>query len=120
MKLNLREKGGAYVLLVSDKIDKTDVAELAMFFDGIAKRDLRDFILDLSELRHVVSSSIGIMLAQFDLYQRAGRRFVIVGPGESVAAAVLQRMGVYDAVPVFPTRDAALASFPPPAGPVGG
>lgn len=113
VKLALKEKGAAYILLLSEKVDKDDVGELALFLAGIVKRGSRDLVLDLTEVQSLVSAAIGVILAQVDALQQAGKRLVIVGPNERVAG-VLRRMGVTDAIPVYPDRDAALAALAAP------
>lgn len=113
MKLTLKEKGSAYLLLLSEKVDKDDVGELALFLAGLARREPRDLLIDLTEVHALVSAAIGVILAQVDVLQQAGKRLAIVAPNEKVAA-VLRRMGVTDAIPVYPDRDGALAAL---AGP---
>lgn len=114
MKLTLKEIGPVHILEVSERIERGDVDSLALFFAGLIKRGPHDLVLDLSEVQHLISAVFGVIFGQIDPWQKAGKRIVIACSNEKVAA-LLERMGVPESVPVHPDRKSALAALSGPA-----
>ena len=113
MKLILKDKGTAHILVVEGKVEAGDVEGFSLFLKGLAKREARDLVLDFSATVMLVSAAIGTLLADTEPFRAAGKRVVMLKPNDKVAA-VLKRCGVYEAIPVYPDRDAALAALADP------
>ncbi len=113
MKLILKEKGSTHILVLEGKVETGDIEGLSLFLKGLARREPRDLVLDFSVTELLVSAAIGTLLADTEPFRGAGKRVVMLQPSEKVAA-VLKRCGVYEAIPVYPNRDAALAALEDP------
>ena len=88
-----------------------DIARVAEFRAALSRAEgAAAVVVDLSCVSFIDSSGIGALLDLHHRLLRDRRRLAVVAPGGTAAALLLNLAGLQSRMPVFPTRDAALAT----------
>lgn len=92
-----------------------DSQELEWKVDDLLKADAKRIVFDLSGVTFLDSTGIGIIVMCGGKLKKSGGELRIAGPAGNVAHT-LQLCKISEIVPVYPTLDAAAASFGLAAG----
>src|SRR5215471_9433366 len=105
----LRPLDGAVCLSVAGDLDLAGVPSFLGYLNRASQGGV-NLIVDLSRLRYIDSSGINTLLAVQKTFARAGRRIVLAAVSPRMLR-VFKIVGLEQIVPVYPTVEAALASF---------
>jgi anti-anti-sigma factor len=87
-----------------------DIARVAEFRDALSRAEgASAVIVDLSGVSFIDSSGIGAVVDLYNRLRRDGRQLAVVAPAGTVAAVLLNLAGLQSRIPIFPTREAAMA-----------
>ncbi len=85
MQIRLRRAGDVHVLALSGRVTIEDVDELDGYLgDLVATRGVRRAALDLSEVTHIVSATIGSLLGFRERLLEAGGAACLVAPHRAI------------------------------------
>jgi anti-sigma B factor antagonist len=90
-----------------------DVANIAAFRDALARAGREAVtlvVVDLSSVSYIDSSGLGALVEFHQRLRRDRRRLAVVAPEGTAAALLLNLAGLHGRMPVFRTREAALAT----------
>jgi anti-anti-sigma factor len=89
-----------------------DFARIGEFRDALsrAERAAVMIVVDLSSVSFIDSSGLGALADLHNRAWRENRRLAVVAPGGTAAAVLLNLSGLQARIPIFPTRQAALAT----------
>ena len=105
MKFEFEKKGpitGVFTL-IGNMIGETDGMPLAEAFNEQKENGFLQFILDLSELKHVNSSGLGVFITLLTKARKKDGEVVIVNPSESIRSLLMMTklnsiFHIYDSV----------------------
>jgi anti-anti-sigma factor len=98
--------GGAVCLTLTGELDLASVSTLQAQFQAIAQSE-DHVIVEMSGLRYIDSTGAKALLDAHRLLSRTGRRIVLASV-QSMARRIIDVMGIEQAIPMFPTVEAAL------------
>jgi anti-sigma B factor antagonist len=90
----------------SGDLDLTNARELAARLSELAGAS-GDAILDLSGVRFIDSTGLGVVLKGATRFHRQDKRLVLVVPEDSAVARVIELSGMRDRLAIVPTREDA-------------
>jgi|1186.fasta_scaffold268445_2 anti-anti-sigma factor len=91
-------------------LDLHAARDLAPQLDGAAFDPSVRLVVDLSQTAFIDSTGLGAVVQAWKRIARQGRTMAIVAPRGSAAAVLLEMSGLARQLPVFETREAALAA----------
>jgi anti-sigma B factor antagonist len=97
---------GAVCLTLTGELDLASVSTLQAQFKAIAQSE-NHVIVEMSGLRYIDSTGAKALLDAHRLLSRTGRRIVLASV-QSMARRIIDVMGIEQAIPIFPTVEAAL------------
>jgi anti-sigma B factor antagonist len=101
---------GRAVVFVHGEIDIASMRVLAQVLRDVVASDAAVVVIDLSGVEFMSTSAVSMLTKARKALVSKGRELRVVAPGGSAPARVLQALRVSaGALPVFPTRAAALA-----------
>ena len=108
MKIKEEERGDHTILTIAGTLalGESTRALLAHFEEAAAERT-GAVVLDLSELEHLDSTAIGVLVGGLKRFESQGRRLLLVNPRERVAS-VFRITNLDSVFRVFPTVEGAL------------
>jgi anti-sigma B factor antagonist len=96
------------VLSIRGELDLATVPALRVQLDGALERDVKRLVVDLAEVTFVDSISVAALLTAARRIGPEGR-FALVVHRESYGMLVFEAGGIETVLPLFETRDHALA-----------
>ncbi|HEY3203995.1 MAG TPA: STAS domain-containing protein [Thermoanaerobaculia bacterium] len=110
MKISEEERGPHTILHVAGTLALGDSTRaLQEYFEKIASEKTGAVLLDLSDLEHLDSTAVGVLVGGLKRFEAQGRRFYLVNPRERVAS-VFRITNLDSVFRVFPTVEAAMTS----------
>jgi anti-sigma B factor antagonist len=88
-----------------------DIAHVGEFRDALLQvGTAAAVVVDLSSVSFIDSSGLGALVDLHNRLRREDRRLAVVAPGGTVAAVLLNLSGLQGRMPIFASREAALAA----------
>jgi anti-anti-sigma factor len=89
-----------------------DVARLGEFRAALSRAGAQTdgVVVDLSSVSFIDSSGLSALVDLYDRLHRDNRRLAVVVPAGTAPAVVLNLSGLHSRIPIYATREAALAS----------
>lgn len=106
------EHGDVQVVKMSGRLTIGCVNEADSFLTGLLSAGGGRFVLDLSDLTHVVSSGIGVLIAFRERTKKTGGALAIGGVHPRIMK-IFQLMSLDAFFPIFESVERALSSFRP-------
>jgi anti-sigma B factor antagonist len=89
-------------------LDIASVGDLRAALSAAAREGAGAVIVDLSQVTFIDSSGLGALVELHRRLRRSGRRLVVVAPGGSAPAVLLDLAGLRGRLPISETRRGAL------------
>ncbi len=110
MQIRIEELAGDITVAGLDgRFDTTGAIAIEMPFNTLAN-ERRALVVDLSNVSFMSSYGIRVLLRGAKISTGKGARLVICCP-ETAVCKVLRTAGTSDLIPIYPTRDAAVAAL---------
>jgi anti-sigma B factor antagonist len=89
-----------------------DFAQVGAFRSELARAASQPtgIVVDLSAVSFIDSSGLGALVELYNRLRRDNRRLAVVAPAGTAAAVLLNLAGLQAQMPIYGTRDAALAA----------
>jgi len=84
MKISVAEGDGKTTVNLTGDIYTEQGDELQQVFDGIIKKNPKEVVIDLSELKSITSSGIGRIVYLFKELDKEGGKIKIVGVNDTI------------------------------------
>lgn len=79
MEFDYKEEQGCAVFTLSGRIHLYEIQNLREKFEEIRSRTFNKIIVDMTEVEHIDSSGLGMLIAQASRYKEKNIPFVLVG-----------------------------------------
>jgi anti-sigma B factor antagonist len=89
-----------------------DIAQMGAFRSELTQAGSQPtgIVVDLSAVSFIDSSGLGALVDLYNRLRRENRRLAVVAPAGTAAAVLLNLAGLQARMPIYTTRDAALAA----------
>ncbi len=111
MNLTCRNTGRALVAVMEGELDHHNAAKVREELESrFAAAGMRNLIFDLSRLRFMDSSGLGILIGRYKTVSALGGQTRIAAPSEQ-ADKLLRLAGIYKIIPVYENVSEAAAGL---------
>lgn len=84
MEFDYREEQGCAIFILKGRVHLYEIQNLREKFDEIRSRTFNKVIIDMTEVEHIDSSGLGILIAQASRYKEKNIPFILVGIRKSL------------------------------------
>jgi anti-sigma B factor antagonist len=109
MEIQIQEYKRVAVVTISGRIDSSSSADLETSLQALVDKGKRNLVLDLSKVEFLSSSGLRVIVNAYKACKEVGQ-LCVAQPSER-AASSLSIAGIDTLFKVYPTREAAIASF---------
>jgi anti-sigma B factor antagonist len=109
MEIEIQEYKRVAVVAIAGRIDSATSADLEAALQDLIDKGKRNLVLDLSKVEFLSSSGLRVIVNTYKACKEVGH-LCVAHPSER-AASSLSIAGIDSLFTVYPTREAAIASF---------
>lgn len=79
MEFSYNEENGCAIFVLAGRVHLYEIQPLRDKFEEIRSRTFNKIIIDMSNVEHIDSSGIGVLIAQASRYKERNTPFILVG-----------------------------------------